>query len=128
MPRSVRVEGDELVVRLTGWKAAAALKRELRIPRAAIRSVAPGVPSGRGWRTGGTSVPWTDYRQGHFRIEGRKAFYSVEHSERAVTLELDPALAPDGYELVVLGADHPDALVGELVRPPDRSQLSDETS
>jgi hypothetical protein len=33
MPRSVRVEGDELVVRLSGWKAAAALKRELRIPR-----------------------------------------------------------------------------------------------
>jgi hypothetical protein len=48
---------------------------------------------------------------------GRKAFYSFEHRDRTVSLELDPALTPGGYELVVLGADDPAALVRELSPP-----------
>ena len=89
MARSVRVEDDEVLVRLTGLTAGAALKREPRIPRAAVVSVSPGTPAQRGWRKAGTSIPWTDYGQGHFSIGGRKAFYSCEHRDRAVTLELD---------------------------------------
>ena len=111
MARTVRVEGDEVVVRLTGLTSFAALKRELRIPRAAVVSASPGVPRERGWRKAGSSIPWTDYRQGHFSIGGRKAFYSFEHRDRAVTLELDGKLVPGGWQLVVVGVDDPAGLV-----------------
>jgi len=111
MARSVRVGADEVVVRLTGLTAGAALKRELRIPRAAIVSASVGVPAQLGWRTGGTSIPWSDYKQGRFRPGGRKAFYSFERRDGAVTLQLDGALVPGGWELVVVGVDDPEALV-----------------
>ena len=111
MARTVGVEGDEVVVRLTGLTAVAALKRELRIPCAAIVSVSAGIPEQLGWRKAGTSIPWTDYKQGHFSSGGRKAFYSFEHRDRAVTLELDGRFVPGGWELVVVGVDDPAAPV-----------------
>ena len=114
MARSVEVAGDEVVVRLGGLTAAAALKRELRIPCAAIVSASAGAPAKLGLRTGGTSVPWTDYRQGRFRPGGRKAFCSFEHRERAVTLELDGKLVPGGWEVVVVGVDDPERFVRYL--------------
>jgi len=112
--RCVRVDGDELVVRLDGLTAAAALRRELRIPRAAIVSAEPGVPAELGRRRAGASIPWTDYRQGRFSAGGRKAFYSFEHRDRAITLELDGRLVPGAWRLVVVGTDDPAALLREL--------------
>ncbi len=114
MARSVRVEDDEVVVELSGLTAVAALKRELRIPRAAIVSASAGVPEQLGWRKAGTSVPWTDYKQGRFSPGGRKAFYSFEHRDGAVTLELDGGLVPGGWERVVVGVDDPEALLRYL--------------
>ena len=42
MARIVHVNPDGVVVRLTGWTALAALRREVRVPMRAIRSVSTG--------------------------------------------------------------------------------------
>ena len=42
MARIVHVNPDGVVVRLTGWTALAALKREVRVPMRAIRSISTG--------------------------------------------------------------------------------------
>ncbi len=69
MARSVDIAGDELHVRLTRLQAIAALKRELRITLAAIRSVSVGAPRKLGLRIGGTDVPFTGIRAGRFRSQ-----------------------------------------------------------
>ena len=89
MGRAVDVTGDAVVVRLSGLDAFAALKRTLRIPRQAIRSVSTARYAGDGLRLGGTSIPFTDIRAGRFRHRGQRAFLSFEHRDRVVTLTLD---------------------------------------
>ena len=42
MARIVHVNPDGVVVRLTGWTALAALRREVRVPMRAIRSISTG--------------------------------------------------------------------------------------
>lgn len=42
MARIVHVNSDGVVVRLTGWTALAALKREVRVPMRAIQSISTG--------------------------------------------------------------------------------------
>ena len=114
MPRSVEVTPDEVVVRLTGWTAAAALKRELRIPRTAIRGVSTDPWREDGWRIAGTAIPFREYRQGRFRRKGRWQFLSFERRDRVVALTLDPRAA--GYDLVVVGVDDPEGVAAELRR------------
>ena len=112
MPRSVEVTPDEVVVRLSGWTAAAALRRELRFPRAAIRSVSTEAWHEDGWRLLGTAIPFRDYRQGRFRRKGRRQFLSFERRDRVVRLDVDRAAV--GYDVVVLGVDDSETLASEL--------------
>jgi hypothetical protein len=112
MPREIEITPDEVIVRLIGWTAVAALKRELRIPRSAIRSISTDAYRHDGLRLGGTSVPFGEYRQGRFRKDGKRTFLSFEERERTVTLELDRARAR--WDRVVLGADDPQALAARL--------------
>ena len=107
------VRDDVVEVRLTGWTAAAAARRRLRIPRDAIRSVSTEPYRRDGFRLLGTAFPWSDYRQGYFRRRGGvKTFLSFEERERTVTIELDRARA--GWDRVVLGVDDPEGLAREL--------------
>ena len=112
MARTVDVTPDEVVIRLTGWTAAAALRRTLRIPRAAIRRVSTGPWSADGLRIAGTGIPFSDYRQGRFRHRGRWQFLSFERRDRVVALELDRAAVGD--DVVVVGVDDPDAVAAQL--------------
>ena len=112
MPRSVEIAPDEVVVRLCGWTAAAALRRELRIPRTAIRDVSTEPWHEDGWRVAGTAIPFRDYRQGRFRRKGRWQFLSFEHRDRVVALTVDRRAV--GYDVVVLGVDDPEAAAAEL--------------
>ena len=50
MARIVHVDPDGVVVRLTGWTALAALKREVRVPMRAIRSISTGRYGATGFR------------------------------------------------------------------------------
>jgi hypothetical protein len=110
--RTVDVTPDEVVVRLTGWTAAAALRRTLRIPRSAIRGVSTAAWHEDGLRIAGTGIPFTDYRQGRFRRRGRWQFLSFERRDRVVALELDRAAV--GYDVVVVGVDDPEAVAAQL--------------
>ena len=114
MPRTIEVSDAEVIVRLTGWTAFAALKRELRIPLAAIRSVSTARYTADGIRLGGTSIPFTDIRGGRFRKNGQWAFLSFENRNRVVALDLDRAHAGVGYDRVVLGVDDPVAVSEQI--------------
>ena len=114
MARTVRVDPDSVVVRLTGWTALAALKREVRVPMRAIRSVSTGRYGATGLRIAGTAVPWTDIRAGRFRRAGRWTFLSFDHRDRVLTLELDRTVPGAAYDVVAVGVDDPDALASEI--------------
>jgi len=112
VPRSVEITPDEIVVRLSGWTAAAALKRELRIPRTAIRGVSTDPWHGDGWRIAGTAIPFRDYRQGRFRRDGRWLFLSFERRDRVVAVTVDRRAT--GWDVVVIGVEDPEAVAAEL--------------
>jgi hypothetical protein len=112
MGRTVEVTDDELVIRLSGLAAFAALKRELRIPREAIRSVSTERYAGDGLRLGGTSIPFTDIRAGRFRRHGTRAFVSFEDRDLVLTLTVDRAAT--GFDVVAIGVDDPESLAAEL--------------
>ncbi|HEY7178911.1 MAG TPA: hypothetical protein VH305_07030 [Gaiella sp.] len=104
----------EVVVRLTGLDAFAALKRELRIPIAAIRAVSRARYDGDGLRVGGTSIPFTEIRAGRFRRGGKRTLVSFEHRDRVLTLTLDRRAAGVGYDVVAVGVDDPVSLAEQL--------------
>ena len=114
MARCIRVDPDAVVVRLTGWTALAALKREVRIPMRAIRSVSTGRYGSTGFRIAGTAIPWTDIRGGRFRRAGLWTFLSFDDRERVLTLELDRSVQGAAYDVVAVGGDDPNAVAAEI--------------
>jgi hypothetical protein len=112
--RAIRVDPDAVVVRLTGWTALAALKREVRIPMRAIRSVSVGRYSTTGFRIAGTAIPWTDIRAGRFRRDGLWTFLSFGDRDRVLTLELDRSVPGTGYDVVAVGVAEPDTVAAEI--------------
>ena len=114
MGRAIEVTDTEVIVRLTGWTALAALERTLRIPIASITSVSTARYGADGLRLGGTSIPFTDIRGGRFRRNGKWAFLSFEDRDRVITLELDRAQSRGGYDHVAVGVDDPVAVSEEI--------------
>jgi hypothetical protein len=104
--RSVSVEGAEVVVRLTGWDAFWALKREVRIPVDAVVVVQAGRFDGEGWRLAGTAIPFTDIRAGRFRKDGRRQFVSFGNRGAVLAIQADRARGAP-YDLVAV--ELPDA-------------------
>lgn len=88
---TVTIEGNHLVVRLSGWSAVLALKREVRVPLAHVVSVTAGqLTSMRpdGIRLGGSYLP-KRITAGHYWWKGRGwSFWSVRHKERAIDIQL----------------------------------------
>lgn len=114
MARIVHVNPDGVVVRLTGWTALAALKREVRVPMRAIGSVSTERYDATGFRIAGTAIPWTDIRAGRFRRGGLWTFLSFDDRDKVVTLELDRSVPGAAYDVVAVGADDPDAVAAEI--------------
>ena len=114
MARTVEITPDEVVVRLSGWTAVAALRRELRVPRKAIRDVSTAAWHTDGWRIAGTGIPFRDYRQGWFRRDGKWQFLSFEHRDRVVALRVDRGLGSVRFDVVVVGVDDPEKVAAEL--------------
>jgi hypothetical protein len=115
--RRLELGQDALRVRLSGPLALAALRRELRIPYAAIREVSSEpaeLPPAWALRVG-TALPFSDVRHGLFRWGGRWRFYSLSDRRRAVTLRLDGfELGGRAIDAVVLGVDDPERWKREL--------------
>lgn len=114
MGRSVEVTEDSVVFRLTGWTAIAALKREIVVPLHAIRSVSTERYGKTGMRLAGTSVPFTDIRDGRFQRDGKRAFLSFDDRDRVLTLELDKTVPGVAYDVVAVGVDDPGAVASEI--------------
>lgn len=114
MGRTIEVGADAVVVRLTGLTALGALKRRLVIPIGAIRSVSTGPYRPDGLRLGGASIPFTDIREGRFRRRRRWTFLSFENRNRTVALTLDRGSPGTDYDVVVLGADDPEAVADAI--------------
>lgn len=114
MARIVHVDPDGVVVRLTGWTALAALKREVHVPMGAIRSVSIGRDGATGFRIAGTGIPWTDIRAGRFRRAGSWIFLSFDDRDRVLTLELDRSVPGAAYDVVAVGVDDPGTVAAEI--------------
>jgi hypothetical protein len=115
VPRSIEFGEDELVLRFTGLLHYETLTTTFRIPYSSIRSVTTEpfeAPRGT-LRIFGTSIPFTDIREGRFIHGSEWYFLSFEHRDKTVTLELanvHHGTHPDPYRLVVIGSDDPDGL------------------
>ena len=114
MARTISVDRESVLVRLTGWTALAALKREVRIPMRAIRSVSTARYGATGFRIVGTAIPWTDIRAGRFRRAGSWTFLSFEDRDRLVTLELHRSVPGAAYDAVAVGVDNPERVEAEI--------------
>jgi hypothetical protein len=92
MARIVDLDGHELKVRFTGLCILRNRRRELRVPRTAIRSIstAPFARPGR-------------IRRGAHRIDGRRYFLAYDDPTKTITVELDRAESPYPYDVLVLG-------------------------
>ena len=99
--RRVEVGGTDIVVRLGGWDALWALKREVRIPLDAIVAVRAGRFEGEGWRLAGTAIPWTEIRAGRFRKDGRSQFVSFGHRDSVLVVQADRARGAP-YDVVAI--------------------------
>jgi hypothetical protein len=115
--RRLELGEDALRVHLSAPLALAALRRDLRIPYAAIREVSSEpaeLPPARALRVG-TAIPFSDVRHGLFRWDGRWHFYSLSDRRRTVTLRLDGfTLGGRAIDAVVLGVDDPARCKREL--------------
>jgi hypothetical protein len=105
------VEGDELVVRMSGWERAAAFHDDVRVPVGAVRSVTMEPdPFGalRGIRAPGTGFPGV-IAYGVRRIRGeRPDFAAVLRRRPTVLVELDP---PSEFARLLVSVDDGDATV-----------------
>jgi hypothetical protein len=108
MAASVVVGRDEITIELSGWNALPALRKIVRIPLAAIRSIkTERLPESEAL-TALTSVAGslTGVRTGSVIHEGRRFFLAYRPGSATVTLDLDREQFPEvGYDAVVLGID-----------------------
>lgn len=114
MSRTIDLGDNELIIRYSGLSEAAVLRRELRIPYDAIRSVETRVDALPGTfclRAGVSTAPLGDTRRGTFWWHGRR-FYDLNDPDHAVLLDL----SGHHYSHVVLGADLPEQLADEIRR------------
>ena len=106
MARIVHVNSDGVVVRLTGWTALAALKREY--------------PVDLDWALRRHGIPHRGHRDpvdGHPRrtlpSDGSWTFLSFDDRDRVLTVDLDPAPGA-AYGVVAVGVDDPDTVAAEI--------------
>jgi hypothetical protein len=86
----VTVEGDTLVVKITGLDKLWALKSSLSIPLANVRGATadPGIlREPKGLKAPGTRVPGV-ITAGTFHIDGERVFWDVHDASKAVVIEL----------------------------------------
>jgi hypothetical protein len=106
------VEGDEVVVRLSGWRAVYAVRRELRIPASAVTRVEhdPAVRShvsAKLRRRGGRSGV---FRIGSYHSLAGWSFWSVGLARNAVLIESEATR----YRFVVVEVADPARTVSEI--------------
>jgi hypothetical protein len=108
MAATVIVGPEEITIELSGWNSLPSLKRILRIPIAAIRSIkTERLPEAEGLSAlASVSGSLTGVRTGSVIHEGRRFFLAYRPGSATVTLELDREHFPEvDYDAIVLGVD-----------------------
>lgn len=107
------IDGDELVVTMRGWDAVWALKREVRVPLAAVVAVRPDPVAASKWPDGlrlpGSHLPGVVTAGSYWRPgrPGAWSFWSVRHPRQAIVVDLDAG----HYRRLVLEVADPGAAV-----------------
>jgi hypothetical protein len=109
------LEGDLLVVELSGFDKVLSLKARLEVPRAVVTSVqaqdresVERLP-GRWLRLPGTYVP-SAVHHGSYGLRPNRDFWAVYRQERVLVVKLDGW----DYRRLVLGVAEPDRVAAEL--------------
>jgi hypothetical protein len=108
----LKVEGDEMVVELSGLEKAGAFHGDVRVPRSAVREVRKvdhAMGAVRGFRAPGTGLPGV-IALGTWRRKGSKDFVAAYRRGPGVVVELDGA----AYGRLIVSTDDPDAVVEAL--------------
>ena len=108
MAAVVTVGRDEITIQLSGWNALPSLRRSIRIPLAAVRSVRTDryVAGEVEPERTGVSGPLTGVRSGSLVRDGRRYLIAYEPGRPTVTIELDRERFPElPYDAVVLGVE-----------------------
>ena len=110
---NVVVEGDRVRFEVEGWDQLWALKSQLEIPLAHIKSVRADPEPARGWwhgvRLPGTQIPGLLTAGSFYQSEGF-VFYDVHDPERTVVIELDH----EHYQRLVIEVESPAEVVKTL--------------
>ena len=104
---------DEITIQLSGWNALPSLRRIVRIPLAAVRSIRTerfGVDGTATAANRGLGPASPASARARSRATGSRYLLAYRPGGPTVTLELDRERFPEvGYDAVVLGVD-PDAV------------------
>jgi hypothetical protein len=104
---TLNVEGDRVVVHLSGAQAVMALARQVSVPVGAVRSVEvveDGADVDLGWRVGGTSIPrrlWF----GRFRRRGKGRTFAAVYAGAPAIVVRTAAGEADWDKLVLTPED-----------------------
>jgi hypothetical protein len=102
----VTVGQDEITIELSGPNALPSLRRIVRIPLAAIRSIKTEQGNASLSTLAGVAGPLDGVRAGSVIHEGRRLLLAYRPGSPTVTLELDREHYPElAYDAVVLGVD-----------------------
>ncbi|MEY2566356.1 MAG: hypothetical protein QOE35_885 [Actinomycetota bacterium] len=113
----MRIDGDDLVVELTGWEKAGALRGDVRVPRRSVREVRlvdDAMAAVKGLRAPGTGWPGV-IALGTWRRRGAKDFVAAYRHRPGVVVELDGA----PFARLIVSTDDPAAVVEALQRSAD---------
>ena len=113
---SLTVDGDQLVVQLSAWERAAAFHGDVRVPLAAVRSVAVEPrpwDALRGIRAPGTGFPGVIAYGVRRATGGRPDFAAVLRGRPVVRVELDP---PSPFARLLVWVPDADSAVSAVRR------------
>ena len=119
MAVTLQIEGDELIVRLDGWRRWVALKREVRAPLGSVTSAfisTDGDTLKRGYRWPGSHVQGRMYA-GTWKTKGATDFWMVNNLHEVLVIEF----ANQAYDRWLLNVDDPEGWVRRL-SPQARSE------
>jgi hypothetical protein len=108
----VSTSDSSLVIDVEGWDKLWAFKSRLEIPLNHISGVRSGADEqASGIRAPGTHIPGV-ITAGTFHQIGKKVFWDVHHSERAIAIDLHD----DRYNTLVIEVADPEATICEIQR------------
>ncbi|MGH9885829.1 MAG: hypothetical protein ACREBE_09890 [bacterium] len=109
----VSIEGDRIRFEVEGWDKLWALKSQLEIPLAHVRSARIDPEPARGWwhglRLPGTQIPGIITAGTFYQSDGA-VFYDVHDPDRTIVIELDH----EHYKRLVVEVEHPVDVVARL--------------